>query len=165
MDNKIKALYEKLKEKKGNSGLESVIHYIILIILIAFILALIVNSNQHLFMNKIGNHAARKIAIQSGILTSVPENYPGGAEAYVTSPELNAYLKSCYKDINIDKFTVHINGTEVTPYTNILVNKGEPLDIEITCDYEWVGLQFTGKLKEGTAVFRSTVYGEYDKNL
>lgn len=157
---------EKIKEKKGDgSAIESVIHYLLLIIALAFVLALIVNSSQHLFLNKIGNQASRRIAIQSGIMSTVPNNYPGGSEAYVTSGELNTYLSNAIDRLDMDKYTVYVNGVEINPRTNIQVGKGEPLEIDIICNYHWVGLNFIKGLKANTASYHSVVYGEYDKNL
>ena len=65
--------------KKGSLAIMEVVNIIIIVLIFATLVNLIIISTQYLHLSKIGNEVARTIAVQSGLRTSTPANYPEAA--------------------------------------------------------------------------------------
>jgi hypothetical protein len=150
--------------KKGSLAIMEVVNIIIIVLIFATLVNLIIISTQYLHLSKIGNEVARTIAVQSGLRTSTPANYPGGSKGYYTTSEMFDYLSKNLEASHFEDYYLIINGTKMTPTKSITFDYKDPIEIELAAEYKWIALDaFIPGLsnREQFIVVNKTVYAEY----
>lgn len=164
-----KLLRKRKKEKnseaqKGSAAIMEVVTILIIVLAFAMLTDLILISTQHLHLAKIGNEVARTIAIQSGVRTSTPANYPGGSASYYTSQELLDFLNQRMQESGFASFYLEVNGTRISSSTSRTFDYRDRIRVELGGEYEWVLLRaFLPNLadRQHYIVTQKTVYAEY----
>lgn len=152
----------KKNKNKGSMMIMHVIEILIVVMVLAFLLDLIVITSQFVYMSRIGNEIARTIAIQSGVETRTPKNYPGGDAAYFTTSEIENYLQDSFKSVHMGEYRLKINNRDLRNNASFRFNKAEPITVELTGSFKWNFIRFipgVGKAKE--LKVSKTVFSEY----
>lgn len=150
--------------RKGSITIMEVVNILIIVLIIAMLTDLILISTQYLHLSKLGNEVARTIAIQSGLQTSTPANYPGGDNGYYTTKEIFNFLDKNMQKSNFENYYLKINGTLMSPSISKYVDYKDKINVEIAGEYKWSFLnKFIPGLskKEHFIVAKKTVYAEY----
>lgn len=138
----------KLKKKEGASAIEVVISVMILIMLLMFLLDLLMIMWKFSLVSQTATEISRITGIQGGILNSHPAGYPGGANNYMSTTELQAVLRNKFRSSGIADadwevvFEPISPATETGKITATLVDGAKydylrSYNVKITMKYRW----------------------------
>ena len=170
----IKAMKRKyLKNTKGMSTVEFVISFFVFILLFSFIFDLFFIAYRQYAISNEANKLIRVISMQNGALPTVPDNYPGGADNYLTTNEIYQRLDDKFKILGATDYSVKIKAEDeslpsgerviVLPNaTGIKTDYRNYIKIEIDYEYKW-GLwsQLINKDLKGNMSVSRTGFAEY----
>lgn len=127
-----------LKNKKGSSAIEVTIGLLVFILMFGFFYDLTIITWKFVVTTQVANSMSRVLAIQGGVMPYTPANFPGGDKAYITSEELVENVREQLEGkANIENYTVTINGVELDEGTNLSIDYGQKIVVEVTSYYDW----------------------------
>lgn len=143
-----------------------VVNILIVVIIFAVLFDLILISTQYLHLSKIGNQVARTVAVQSGLKSSTPSNYPGGNQGYYTTSEIYNFLDENMKESNFEAYYLEINNTLMSRLSSKVLDYKDVITVELSAEFKWMLLgNFIPGLSadEHYITVKKVVYAEYQQ--
>lgn len=132
---------EKLKkDKKGAMAIEIMIGMIAFIIVLCFLADLLILSWKFYVISETNKFVARTAGLQGGFLTSAPEGYPGGKEAYINSNQLRKKLIEDFDSAGIEEgdYDVSVNGYSLINGNGTNdIDYMKEIDTSVEVTYKW----------------------------
>lgn len=164
---------DKLKECKGISSIDYIISFLVFILLVSFVFDMFLIGYKQYQVSRVATTLVRDMAKQSGLKSTVPYNFPGADNNYMTTNEAYNYISTEMKNMGIDTWNTQVtmtNRSDKKSYSFTLANnypgyntdyRGE-ISITINYDYKW-GLwsQLAPGITGGSRTVTRTGFGEY----
>lgn len=164
MDNKIKLLInnrqikstlknkiKRLNNKKGSAMIEYTIGLLLLVTLVCFLFDVIIIAQKQYIVSQQANLLTRELAVQGGVLTTVPQGFHGNDINYIRSSEMYTAVKNNLEKAGISttkgEWSVNIitytksgaiaSNNNLSSSSNIKADYGIPIDVTINFKYNW----------------------------
>jgi Flp pilus assembly protein TadG len=126
--NRFKALK---KDKKGVMAIEIVIGMFMFLMIVSFLTDVALLAWKFNVVAQTNSYLARTVGIQGGLLSSTPDNFPGGDSAYVTYGEMKAKIEENFKKAGIapGEYSFSVSPSQA--------DYGEFITTEIRAQYKW----------------------------
>lgn len=131
MFNKLKHSKKDKKGKKGFIAIEIVIGMMMFLAIVSFMTDVALLTWKFNVVAQTNSHLARQVGIQGGLLSSTPENFPGGSSAYVSKSAMDAKIKENFKKAGIKESEYSYSlSTNKADY-------GEMITTTVKATYKW----------------------------
>lgn len=170
----MKNIKQKLKEKKGISTLEFAVSLLVFIMIFSFLFDFFFIAYRQHQVSRITSDLVREIAIQSGLESTTPSNYPGGPDNYVTVSEAYNALSKQMQDLGVTNFSAKVtmeNRGNGTNYISFDLSPGESgyrtdyrgeISLEVHYTHKWGAWRsFIPFIQDAERTITRVGYGEY----
>lgn len=149
------------KGKKGMSSLEFVIGILIFLLIFAALVDIVMIGVKFSATTQTIQHVTRIAGTQGGIMSSVPQNYPGGGDAYHTAYQVREAVEESMNNAGIDStdYTLKVGNRTLTTSGTGKIDYQEPVKVHMEVNYEWKLLSnfLPGKMEFTLPATRTTV--------
>lgn len=164
-----------IKNTKGASSVEFISSLFIFVMVMSFVFDLIFIGYKQFAVSIESNKLIRILNTQSGSMTSVPANFPGGSSNYITVSKLSKMVDDKMDNLGINDYTFKITAEDPTapggeryiylPNSNsqgIKTDYRGYISIEIKYKYKFnIWSQFIPGNLEGNATVSRSGFAEY----
>lgn len=127
----LKKLKRFKKDKKGFMAIEIVIGMLMFLAIVSFVSDVALLTWKFNVVAQTNSHLARQVGIQGGLLSSTPENFPGGSSAYVTKSQMDEKIRENFKKAGIKESEYSYSlSTNKADY-------GEMITTTVKATYKW----------------------------
>ncbi|WPS85485.1 hypothetical protein SMD22_00045 (plasmid) [Brevibacillus halotolerans] len=125
------------KDKKGSLSIEIVIGCFVFLIVLCFLTDITLLGWRFAVVSQTNSYIARTVGLQGGALSSAPDGFPGGRQAYITKTQLLSNVAANFEKAGIKdgEYTITINGTPLG--SGVKADYREELNIETKVKYKW----------------------------
>lgn len=134
----IKEVASKLRRgRNGSMAIEIVIGCFIFLMVFCLLMDLVMLGWRFSVVSQTNSYVARTVGLQGGVLSSAPQGFPGGNDAYLSTSELMSGIQRSFEKGGIasDEFTVLIDGHPLS--SGARIDYREDIEIQIEVDYQW----------------------------
>lgn len=156
--------YKMKNNKRGSLVIMEIVTLLIIVLVFAAFADLVLISIKYLYVSKLANDVARTVAVQSGLRTTAPANYPGGARGYHNTGQVLNFLSNNLAGTGVTNFTLALDGTIMTSNRSRTYAYKDRIRVYLTAHYEWRMLQNFIPILRNRAhriTVEKTVYAEY----